>query len=168
MVGSVITSLNNATFDKQSTQKVLIQSDDSAVLSKFMDFKNYERVLNIMKEVSGAAPPVAEEVKKYANAIRVFRNAIVLDYPFPVYMSLNYSNLVQVMHAANISVYVGALRNEFQNFLFDYYADPYVELATLTQTGLDGIITDHPATAVAYMSKYLILKNLPNITALYF
>nr|XP_027071624.1 glycerophosphodiester phosphodiesterase GDPDL7-like [Coffea arabica] len=145
IVGAVTTALSNATLDKQSTQKVLIQSDDSSVLSKFQDIKTYQRVLAIDKDISGSTQETAQEVKKYADAVKVFRNSIVLDYPNPVFMSLNYSNLVEVMHAANISVYVGILRNEFQNFLFDYYADPYVELATLTQKGVDGIVTDYPS-----------------------
>ncbi|KAL3535065.1 hypothetical protein ACH5RR_003526 [Cinchona calisaya] len=151
IVGVVSTALSNATLDKQSTQKVLIQSEDSSVLLKFQDIKTYQRVLTIEKDISGSTQQTAQEVKKYADAVKVYRNSIVLDYPNPVFMSLSFSNLVDVMHAANISVYVGVLRNEFQNFLFDYYADPYVELTTLTQKGVDGIITDYPATVNAYM-----------------
>ncbi|KAL3533145.1 hypothetical protein ACH5RR_006666 [Cinchona calisaya] len=151
IVDVVTTALSNATLDKQSTQKVLIQSDDSSVLLKFQDIKTYQRVLTIEKDISGTTEQTVQEVKIYADAVKVFRNSIVLDYPNPVFMSLNFSNVVEVMHAANISVYVGVLRNEFQNFLFDYYADPYVELATLTQKGVDGITTDYPATANAYM-----------------
>ncbi|CAI9098893.1 OLC1v1035623C1 [Oldenlandia corymbosa var. corymbosa] len=151
IVVAVTTALSNATFDKQATQKVLIQSDDSSVLLKFQDVKSYQKVLTIDDDISGATKQTADEVKKYADAIRVFRNSIVLDYPSPVFMSLGFSNLVDVMHADNISVYVGVLRNEYQNFLFDYYADPYVELATLTQKGVDGVTTDYPATASAYM-----------------
>lgn len=101
-------------------------------------------MLTIEKDISGATNQIAQEIKQYADAIRVFRNAIVLDYPQPVFMSLNYTNLVEVMHAGNVSVYAGVLRNEFQNFLFDYLADPYVELATFVEGGVDGVVTDYP------------------------
>lgn len=161
IIDAVTTALKNATLDKQATQKVLIQSDDSSVLLKFKDFPNYQRVLEIKKEFNGTGKAVAEEIKKYADAIRVYRDTIVINHPFPVFMSLNFSDLVEVMHEANISVHVGVLRNEFQNFIFDYYSDPYVELATLTQKGVDGIATDFPSTALAYMSKYLSTKTNP-------
>lgn len=58
------------------------------------------------------------------------------------------------MHAANVSVYVGILKNEFSNLLLDYYSDPYVEIATLVDGRIDGLITDFPASASSYMSKY--------------
>lgn len=58
------------------------------------------------------------------------------------------------MHAANVSVYVGILKNEFSNLLLDYYSDPYVEIATLVDARIDGLITDFPASASSYMSKY--------------
>ncbi|CAK9175075.1 unnamed protein product [Ilex paraguariensis] len=50
----VASALSNATFDKLSTQKVLIQSDDSSVLTKFKDVPTYRRVLNIEEKISDA------------------------------------------------------------------------------------------------------------------
>ena len=52
----VATALSNATFDKQPTQQVLIQSDDSAVLSKFSNVPTYKRVLLIWLPLSQALP----------------------------------------------------------------------------------------------------------------
>jgi len=42
IVDAVSTVLSNATFDKQAKQQVLIQSDDSSVLSKFKDIPSYK------------------------------------------------------------------------------------------------------------------------------
>ncbi|KAL2534808.1 Glycerophosphodiester phosphodiesterase GDPDL7 [Abeliophyllum distichum] len=149
IVETVSTALSNATFDKQSTQKVLIQSDDSSVLLKFKDIPNYQRVLTIKKDISGTPAGLAQEVKKYADAISVIRRDIITSTD--TFFTKNFTNIVPAMHAANVSVYVGVLKNEFQNLLLDYYSDPYVEIATLVDARVDGLITDYPATANSYM-----------------
>ena len=60
-------------------------------------------------------------------------------------------------------MFVHYLGNEYVTLAFDYFADPYVELATYVQPidtkgghtlVVDGIVTDYPATASRYMSKY--------------
>ncbi|CAK9186264.1 unnamed protein product [Ilex paraguariensis] len=120
---AVTTALSNDTLDK-----VLIQSDDSSVLSKFKDASTYQRVLTIKEQISDAPKQVAEEVKKYADAVSVTRNSIVRDNS--VFFSTDFTNITQEMHAANVLVYVAFLRNEFTSLIFDYNADPYTQLAT--------------------------------------
>lgn len=127
------------------------------MLSRFRDNPHYERVLYLNELISGAPDQVAQEVKKYADAVYVHRSAIILesqDFAF------NFTKTIPSLHAANISVYVGILRNEFMNLMFDYLSDPYVELATLNSLGIKGFVTDYPATANAFMSKYIILLYL--------
>lgn len=150
IVGTVSSALSNATFDKQSLQKVLIESDDSSVLAKFQGTPSYERVLYIQESISGAPHEVAQEVKKYANAVFVHRDAIVMSSDF----ISNFTSTVPAFHAANISVYAGILKNEFQNLAFDYMSDPYVELSTFYAQQVDGFVTDFPATADMFASKY--------------
>ncbi|KAI3443993.1 hypothetical protein Pfo_000658 [Paulownia fortunei] len=148
IVGTVSTALSNATFDKQSTQKVLIQSDDSSVLLKFKDIPSYQRVFYLQESISGAPDQVAQEVKNYADAVLVHRNAIVVasnNFAF------NFTKTVPALHAANISVYVGVLKNEFENLIFDYLSDPYVELSTFVFQNVDGFVTDYPATANSFV-----------------
>ncbi|GFP81712.1 glycerophosphodiester phosphodiesterase gdpdl7 [Phtheirospermum japonicum] len=148
IVGTVSTALSNAMLDKQSTQKVLIQSDDSSVLLKFKDIPSYQRVFYLQDSISGAPDQVAQEVKKYADAVFVHRDAIVVasdDFAF------NFTKTVPALHAANISVYVGVLKNEFENLIFDYLSDPYVELNTFYLQQVDGFITDYPATANSFV-----------------
>lgn len=150
-MGTVSTALSNATFDKQSLQKVLIQSDDSSVLLKFKDIPSYERVFYLEESISGAPDQVAQEVKKYADAVFVHRDAIMVasnNFAF------NFTKTVPALHAANISVYVGVLKNEFENLIFDYLSDPYVELSTFDFQQVDGFVTDYPATANMFVSKY--------------
>ncbi|KAL7137882.1 hypothetical protein ABFS83_10G124500 [Erythranthe nasuta] len=144
IVGSVSEALTNATLDKQSTQKVLIQSDDSSVLLKFKDNPTYERVLYLQESISGAPSQVAQDVKKYADAVFIHRDAIVVASDN---FAFNFTATVPALHAANISVYVGVLKNEFENLIFDYLSDPYVEIATFYSQSVDGFVTDYPATA---------------------
>jgi len=149
ITGTVSTALSNAIFDKQSTQKVLIQSDDSSVLLKFKDIPTYQRVLEIKKDISGTPDELAQEVKKYADAINVQRRSVIASTN--TFFTKNFTNILPAMHAANVSVFVGILKNEFSNLLLDYYSDPYVEIATLVDAHVDGLITDFPATASSYM-----------------
>ncbi|KAA8522891.1 hypothetical protein F0562_009314 [Nyssa sinensis] len=146
---SVATALSNATFDKQSIQKVLIQSDDTSVLSKFKNVATYQRILSIKETISDAPKQSVEEIKKYATAITVSRASIITTTD---YLTTAFSSVVKKMHNANISVYVSVLRNEFITLPFDFFVDPMVELATyVAQIGVNGVVTDYPATASAYL-----------------
>ncbi|KAJ6743024.1 GLYCEROPHOSPHODIESTER PHOSPHODIESTERASE GDPDL6-RELATED [Salix viminalis] len=122
IVSAVSTALSNATFDKQSTQKVLIQSDDTSVLSKFQNVPAYTRVLYLKDEISDAPKTPVGEIKKYAEAVTLPRFSIV---PTIDGFTTATTKVVNEMHAANISVYVTVLRNEFVTLAFDYFADPY-------------------------------------------
>ncbi|KAF8033781.1 hypothetical protein BT93_C0134 [Corymbia citriodora subsp. variegata] len=149
IVDAVSKALSNATFDKQSTQQVLIQSDDSSVLSQFKNVSTYKRVLTIEDKISDAPKQPVEEIKKYADAVTVTRPSIM---PISNSFLLSNTSVIDEMHAANISVYVSVLRNEFISLAFDYFADPILELATyVAGFGVDGVITEYPATANKYM-----------------
>ncbi|KAG7538435.1 Glycerophosphodiester phosphodiesterase domain [Arabidopsis suecica] len=149
IVDAVKSALTNSTLDKQSTQKVLIQSDDSSVLSSFEAGPPYTRVLSIDKEIGDAPKPSVEEIKKHADAVNLMRTSLVtVSQSF----ATGKTNVVEEMHKANISVYVSVLRNEYISIAFDYFSDPTVELATfIAGSGVDGVITEFPATATRYL-----------------
>ncbi|KAI4376743.1 hypothetical protein MLD38_014470 [Melastoma candidum] len=149
IVEAVSKALSNATFDQQSTQQVLIQSDDTSVLSAFKNVPTYKRVLAITKEITDAPWQSVEEVKKNADAVVVNRPSL---FPVSNGFLLANTSVVNEMQAANISVYVSVLRNEYIALAFDYFADPMVELATyIAGYGLDGVVTDYPSTASKYL-----------------
>lgn len=136
----------------------MIESDDTSVLDAFKNVATYERVL-YLKDAIGSVPEQAvQEVKKHADAVNLRRNSItVAENSFIA----NFTQTVPAFHAAIISVYVGILRNEYQNLAIDYLADPYVELATLTALQVDGFVTDYPYTANLFSSKYLLVLLIP-------
>ena len=144
--------MSNATFDKQSTQKVLIQSDDSAVLSKFSNVATYERVLFIKEEVSKVPQETLDEIKKFAKSVHLQRFSII---PTPNFFTTTSTGIAEEMHKNNISVYASVFSNEFVSIAQDYFSDPIIELATFISApfAVDGVITEYPATATAYLSK---------------
>ncbi|XP_059624487.1 glycerophosphodiester phosphodiesterase GDPDL7-like [Cornus florida] len=146
---AVASALRNASFDKESTKQVLIQSDDSAVLSKFSNVPTYKRVLSIDKSISDVPTKTVEEIKKFADAVNLRRSSIITTSQF---YTVSNTSIVEEMHKANVSVYVSVFRNEFVSLAFDYFADPMVELASFIMAfKVDGIITEFPATATAFM-----------------
>ncbi|KAL9339559.1 hypothetical protein Peur_068574 [Populus x canadensis] len=160
IVSAVNTAFGNATFGKQSTQKVLIQSDDTSVLSKFKNVPAYSRVLYLKDEISDAPRTPVEEIKKYADAVTLPRFSIV---PTVNGFTTGTTKVVNEMQAANISVYVSVLRNEFITLPFDYFSDPTIEIATYTSgIGVDGIITEYPATARRYLRNPCSSNSMPD------
>ncbi|OWM72820.1 hypothetical protein CDL15_Pgr021126 [Punica granatum] len=148
IVGSVSQALTNATFDKQATQQVFIESDDTSVLTQFKNVTTYRRLLTIKEKISDAPPASVDEVKKYADGVVVTRSSLI---PTSNSFLMGNTSVIKEMHAANLSVYVSVLRNEYLSLAFDYYADPTFELATyIVGLEVDGVITDFPATATRY------------------
>ncbi|XVF89246.1 hypothetical protein PTKIN_Ptkin19aG0114700 [Pterospermum kingtungense] len=157
IVDTVTKALSNASFDKQQTQQVFIESDDSSVLSKFQGISTYKRYLNIENKISDAPKPAVDEIKKYADGVVVTRPSLIT---IQKGYAKRKTNVVQEMHAANLPVFVFVFRNEFTAYPFDFYADPMVELATyITLLGIDGVITEFPATASRYLSSSCVDSN---------
>ena len=149
IVDAVKSALTKSTLDKQSTQKVLIQSDDSSVLGGFEAVPPYTRVLSIDKEIGDAPKPSVDEIKKHADAVNILRSSLVT---ISGSFAAGKTNVVEEMHKANISVYVSVLRNEYISIAFDYFSDPTIEFATFIAGNLvDGVITEFPATATRYL-----------------
>ncbi|KAM0886702.1 hypothetical protein ACQ4PT_029525 [Festuca glaucescens] len=150
VVDAISSALVNASYDKEShQQRVLIQSDDSSVLSVFKKFPKFERVFVIDPVISDASKPSIDEIKEFAHTVMVSRGALVRAHGF--FLTGFNDMLVGKIHDANLTLHVGVLKNEFMNIGFDYFADPMVEIVTYYM-GLvcDGIVTEFPATAAAY------------------
>ncbi|AQK69186.1 Glycerophosphodiester phosphodiesterase GDPDL3 [Zea mays] len=148
VVEAVSSALTKAGYDKETKQQVFIQSDDSSVLAAFKKFARFRRVLNIEAKISGASKPSVDDIKKYADTVRVNRNSVA---QINGYFLTHFTDTVSSLQDANITVFVGVLKNEFMNLGFDYFADPTVEIATYTLAVLaDGLVTDNPATAASY------------------
>lgn len=64
VVDAVTGALTKAGYDKETKQQVLIQSEDSSVLSAFKkSFPASKRVLSIDTEISDVAKPSVDDIK---------------------------------------------------------------------------------------------------------
>ncbi|CAO2822524.1 unnamed protein product [Amaranthus hypochondriacus] len=147
VVGVVTSALSNVTLDKQPTQ-VMIQSDDTSVLEKFKEFPSFRRVYAIRDTIGEAPKPSLDEIKKFADAVDVRRSSILKS---TASFFSNFTRIVEEMHAANLSVHVSILYNEYTTLAFDFFDDPMLELATFVEGAkVDAVVTEYPATAYAY------------------
>lgn len=119
-----------------------------------LQFPSYKLVLSVKENIGAVPAPIAEEVSKIADAVTLPRGSIVDTTDGFV---KRFTDAVDKMRAANVSVYVSLLTNEFTSIAFDYFSDPIVEICTyVSAIGVDGIVTDYPGTASAYFSKHLL------------
>lgn len=152
VVDAVASALANASYDKHTARKVLIQSTDTSVLSAFKGNPGYTRVLKIEETISAVPKDSLDEITKFADAVVLQRNSILTTSAFFLKSA---TGVVPALQHANVSVYVSVLRNEFTTLAFDLNSDPVLEVATYVNgVGVDGIVTEFPGTANAYLSKH--------------
>lgn len=163
VVDSVISSLNNAGYNK-TTLEVMIQSSDSAVLLRFKQLTKYKLVYQIEKSIRDAINSSVANIKTFANAVALDKLSI---YPSTQLFTAGETGLVSQLHAAGLDVYAYVLRNEFVSQPWDFLSDATVEInAYVVGAGVDGIITDFPGTARRYKSMVPVLYGLCHIHSL--
>ncbi|KAG9456279.1 hypothetical protein H6P81_000787 [Aristolochia fimbriata] len=149
IIDAVEKALTKAGFDKGTTQQVFIQSDDTSVLDKFTNHPTYKRVLYIEDVVGTATKPVAEDIKKRADAVNLQRNTLATHTDG---FLTSFTNVAEAMRSANVSVFASVFRNEFMTFAFDFFSDPIMEISTFVEAfGVDGLVTEFPGTANEYL-----------------
>ncbi|CAL5026941.1 unnamed protein product [Urochloa decumbens] len=148
MVDTVIKALGDAGYNNRPAQKVMIQSTNSSVLEKFKQQTKYDLVYMINEEVRDATPSSLTDIKKFASAVSVDTSSV---FPESHYFTMYKTNLVQTLQTAGLSVYVYTLMNEFASQPYDFFADATAQInAYVKGAGVDGLITDFPATARRY------------------
>jgi glycerophosphoryl diester phosphodiesterase len=153
VVDAVIKALDDSGYSKQTTQKVMIQSANSSTLVKFKQQAKYNLVYMLDEDVKDAAPSSVADIKKFADAVSVSTTSI---YPSTSNFLLNQtSHLVKTLQAAGLPVYAHVLMNEFISQPYDFFSDATAQINAFVQKGgggggVDGVITDFPATAHRY------------------
>ncbi|KAL5211372.1 hypothetical protein ABZP36_022219 [Zizania latifolia] len=151
VVDVVIKALDDSGYSKQTAQKVMIQSTNSSVLVKFKQQTKYNLVYMIEELVGDAAPSSVADIKKFADAVSVNTLSI---YPATAKFLTNQTNhLVQSLQSAGLPVYVYVLMNEFVSQPYDFFSDATLQINAYVNRpdgGVDGLITDFPATAHRY------------------
>lgn len=158
---AVIAALKDASYDNQTTLKVMIQSTNSSVLTKFKDSKNYELVYKVDEVIRDVLNSTVEDIKTFAHSVVVKKDSV---FPENNLFLTGSSNVVPKLQAFNIPVYVETFQNEFISQAWDFFSDATVEINSYYQgAGVNGIITEFPQTADRYRS-----KGAKNIYSFYF
>lgn len=152
IVDSVIKALDSVGYNNQTKQSVMIQSVDSAVLIKLKESVNYTLVYKVSRPIGGILPSAIQEIKKFANAVSVGRESV---FTLNEFFTSGLTGVVNNITSANLTAYVYDLRNEFTSIYFDLFSDANTQAGAYLNTGLGGLSTGFPATAKAYLSKFL-------------
>ncbi|KAL9274765.1 Glycerophosphodiester phosphodiesterase GDPDL4-like protein [Drosera capensis] len=157
---AVLDALNKAGYNNKTTKKVMIQSSDSSVLTKFKR-RNFELVYNIDEKISDILNSTAEDIKKFADSVLVTKKSVYATDTTG--FMVRGTNIVPLLQSFGFQVYVQVFRNEFVSQDWDFFADPIVEINEFAYAaGVNGIVTEFPQTAALYRkSRCLTMKNPP-------
>ncbi|KAK8622964.1 hypothetical protein V6N13_117861 [Hibiscus sabdariffa] len=145
---AVLNALSKAGYDKQTAQKVMIQSSNSSVLMKFKGKANYQLVYKVDEDIGGAQSSTIEDIRRFASAVVISKDSV-----FPVNSAFlaGATDVVQRLQAANLSVFVQTFSNEFTAQAWDFFSDATVEINSFyAGAGINGVITDFPKSSDRY------------------
>lgn len=145
---AVIGALKDSDYSNQTVQQVMIQSTSRSVLIKLKQQTSYKLVYRLDESISDLDKSSLSDIKSFANAVAVNKQSV---YPASQLFITGQTNLVKTLQSAGLSVYVYLFRNEFVYQPWDFLSDPTAEINSYVQgIGIDGVITDYPATATRY------------------
>ncbi|KAF6145002.1 hypothetical protein GIB67_013353 [Kingdonia uniflora] len=148
ITGAVLDTLSKSGYDNQTSQKVIIQSTDKAVLTKFKEQTKYNLMYMVGEDIGGADNSSIGDIKSFANSVAISKASVYTDDSL---FLTGATNIVTKLHSANLTVYVYLFRNEFDSIAYDFFADPVADINSyVLGVGIDGLITDYPGTAVTY------------------
>uniref|UniRef100_A0ACD5V5Q7 Uncharacterized protein n=1 Tax=Avena sativa TaxID=4498 RepID=A0ACD5V5Q7_AVESA len=165
VVDAVIKALDISGYHNQTAQKVMIQSTNSSVLEKFKQQTKYDLVYMVNEDVRDVAASSLDDIKKFAVAVSVDTSSV---FPANHQFTTNATNLVQSLQKAGLSVYAYTLMNEFISQPYDFFSDATAQINAYARgIGVNGLITDFPATARRYKSNSCMNmgKKTPNFMA---
>ncbi|XP_062107134.1 glycerophosphodiester phosphodiesterase GDPDL3-like [Humulus lupulus] len=145
---AVISSLSEANFNNQTALKVMIQSTNSSVLSKFLGKNNYELVYKIEEKIRSLDDGSLKDIKSFADSVVVDKASV---FPDTKLFLTGSTDVVSKLQTKNLSVYVETFSNEFVSQAWDFFSDATVEINSYVMgASIDGVITDFPKTAARY------------------
>ncbi|CAA0814003.1 Glycerophosphodiester phosphodiesterase GDPDL4 [Striga hermonthica] len=144
--GLSVTDAVNDALKGTTSKRVLIESSDSSVLMK-MSRERYEMVYVVDEDVSDVAESTISEIRGFAGSVIVSKRSV---YPTDAFFVIGETDLVERLQKSNLTVYVRLFRNEFLAQPWDFLSDPYFEINSYVSKGINGLITDFPATPNKY------------------
>ncbi|PON94138.1 Glycerophosphoryl diester phosphodiesterase [Trema orientale] len=145
---AVLSALSKAGLNNQIALKVLIQSTNSSVLTKFKDKNNYELVYKIDETIRSIDDITLKDIKSFAHSVVVDKASV---YPDNLLFLTGSTDVVRKLQSNKLPVYVETFSNEFVSQAWDFFSDATVEINSyVTGANVDGVITDFPKTAARY------------------
>lgn len=145
VIDAVLDALSKAGNNNQTAKKIMVTSSESAVLNKFKNSRNYELVYVIDEDIRDVTNSTILEIKKFASSVVITKKSV-----FPIdkaFLTLQ-TDVVSKFQAFGFHVYVSQP--------WDFFSDAYVEINThVSFMKINGVITDFPATAAKYKSKFI-------------
>ncbi|RZC89868.1 hypothetical protein C5167_035863 [Papaver somniferum] len=155
---AVIDVLNKSGYKNGTTKNVIIQSTNKAVLTAFKAQSRYKRMYMIDEDISFVDDSSIKDIQSFADSVAISKESIFTSEQLFLTGS---TKVVPRLKSFNLTVYAYLFRNEFVSQAWDFFSDPTVEITSYVQGGgIDGVITDFPATAASY-KKSRCVKTLP-------
>ncbi|KAI3971817.1 hypothetical protein MKW92_046725 [Papaver armeniacum] len=155
---AVIDVLNKSGYKNGTTKNVIIQSTNKAVLTAFKAQSRYKRLYMIDEDISFVDDSSIKDIQSFADSVAISKESIFTSEQLFLTGS---TKVVPRLKSFNLTVYAYLFRNEFVSQAWDFFSDPNVEITSYVQGGgIDGVITDFPATAASY-KKSRCVKTLP-------
>lgn len=147
--------LNKSTYKNQKAKKILIQSSDGGVLKLFKAKSNrHELVYEVNENIRDALNSTILEIREFANSVVLGKESV---FPRNAGFLLGQTDVVAKLQEFKLRVYVQIMNNEFVSQPWDFFSDPYVEIHSyVSGADVDGVVTDYPATAARYRSKFFL------------
>ncbi|CAM6100181.1 unnamed protein product [Calypogeia fissa] len=167
VVDAVVGALSAAGY--KSTDKVILQSEDSAALARLRDLNvTYPLMYEVLDDENTASLNANDfvEIKQYASSVN-FNARQVEPFDSNFFLSYPPTDVIALAHQQNLTTYFEVQKNEFTAFAFDLMADPTLELYSLMNDGIDGVITDFPTTVENFLGNQCLGNGLASSLANY-
>ncbi|KAJ3707420.1 hypothetical protein LUZ61_011125 [Rhynchospora tenuis] len=162
VLSAVTTAVTQAGYGNETSLQVNVLSTDSAVLTKLRQDTKYKLIYKIPTNIRDASTASVADIKLFADAVAINKYSV---YPEDRHFITNETNIMNRLQSAGLKVYGYGFMNEFVAQAWDFFADATVELNTYYKgAGIDGFITDFPATARRYKRSQCFYagNNTPN------
>ncbi|CAA6661574.1 unnamed protein product [Spirodela intermedia] len=133
-------------------QEVIIQSTNSSVLKKVQQLNSSSKLMYKIEElILDVDASAVKDIAGFASFVAVSKKSI---YPDNIKFLLNKTRVVEKFKAEKLPVFAYLFQNEYLSVSWDVYNDPIADINLFVKgAGVEGLITEFPATAEAFRSK---------------
>ncbi|KAJ4841180.1 hypothetical protein Tsubulata_015539 [Turnera subulata] len=148
VIDAVLDVLSKAGYDNQTAKKVMIQSTNSSVLTKFRGKSSYELVYEVDETIGDALDDTVKDIKTFADSVVVGKTSV---FSMSSLFLIGTTNVVSRLRSFGLSVYAQTFSNEFVSQSWDFFSDATQEINSYYLAGnVSGVITDFPQTSARY------------------